>query len=460
MKIVVIGTGYVGLVTGTCLATPGNDVTCVDIDTAKVERLNHGEIPIYEPGLAELVHERTEAGRLHFTTDTPAACEQAEVLFLAVGTPEGTDGHANLSSFWKAIEGIAPHLHEDTLVVTKSTVPIGTNRRIEQRLQELTGLPIPVASNPEFLREGSAVYDFLHPDRVVVGVREQRAGEILRELYLPFLPRPELFVVMSTESAEMTKYASNTFLAAKISFINEIAALCDLSGANVDEVRQGMALDERIGNKFLNPGVGYGGSCFPKDVRALKATARELGMTAAILEAVDSVNLQQKTLLPGRILHYFRSQDTSKQKRHALALDDKIIAVWGLAFKPKTDDIREAPSLVLLDRLLEEGATLQVYDPEAMGNIRAIYGDQIVYSQSPEAAIQQADALALVTEWPIFREPDWKSIKEQMRSPVVFDGRNIYDPQAMEGLGFHYESVGRPLSADRESIVASSESDR
>ncbi|HEY2894827.1 MAG TPA: UDP-glucose/GDP-mannose dehydrogenase family protein, partial [Pirellulales bacterium] len=400
MKIAIVGTGYVGLVTGTCFAESGNHVTCIDIDQAKIARLKKGEIPIYEPGLSELVEHNAEAGRLHFTSDLAAAVRPAQLVFLAVGTPSAGDGSADLSGLWKAVDDLAGHLSADAIVVTKSTVPVGTNAEICERLKRRTSRDCHVASNPEFLKEGAAIEDFMKPDRVVVGVRDNLVGEVLRELYAPFLRTEKPFLVMSPESAEMTKYVANALLSTKISFINEVANLCERMSADINDVRRGIGHDSRIGFAFLFPGVGYGGSCFPKDVRALSWLARNVGIEPAILEAVDSVNTRQKSIIPDKIEKHFGG----KLKGHT-------VAIWGLAFKPRTDDIREAPALVLIDRLLAGGAKVQVHDPEAMANVRQIYGDKIAYTDHQYAALEGAEALAIMTEWKEFLQPDFAQMR-------------------------------------------------
>ncbi|HEY2840001.1 MAG TPA: UDP-glucose/GDP-mannose dehydrogenase family protein [Pirellulales bacterium] len=432
MKIAVIGTGYVGLVTGTCLADSGNDVTCVDVDQRKIAMLLQGEIPIYEPGLAELVRNNVAGKRLHFTTDFAAAVRPAKLVFLAVGTPSADDGSADLSFFWKAVESLAPHLDPAAIVVTKSTVPVGTNAGIFARLKKATGRDCFVASNPEFLKEGAALEDFTKPDRVVVGVREAETGKVLRELYAPFLRTDHPFLVMSPESAEMTKYVANALLATKISFINEVANLCEHMEADINDVRRGIGHDSRIGFAFLFPGLGYGGSCFPKDVRALEYMAKAYNVRPQILLAVDETNNRQKLVIYHKIARHFDNQ-----------LKGKMIAVWGLAFKPRTDDIREAPALVLIDRLLADGARVQVHDPEAMENVRSLYGDKLVYAQQPFDALKGADALAIATEWKQFLHPDFEEMRRLMRSPVIFDGRNLYNPSQMKAAGFTYHCIGR-----------------
>jgi UDPglucose 6-dehydrogenase len=432
MRIAVVGTGYVGLVTGTCFANSGNTVTCLDINAEKIARLNRGEIPIYEPGLEELVVRNAKAGRLLFTTDTAAALRSAQVVFLAVGTPPAADGSADLSSLWKVVDAIAPHLNPQSVVVTKSTVPVGTCAGIEARLKERTGRDCQVASNPEFLKEGAAIEDFQKPDRVVVGVRSAAVGEILRSLYLPFLRTEHPFLVMSPESSEMTKYVANSLLATKISFINEVANLCERMEADIDDVRRGIGHDKRIGFAFLFPGVGYGGSCFPKDVQALAAMARDQGVAHRILTAVHETNLAQKQILGEKIVAHFGGQVAGRR-----------IAVWGLAFKPRTDDVRDAPALDLLDQLLAGGADVSVYDPEAMENVRAIHGDRLTYAAGPMEALDAADCLAIVTEWGDFRHPDFDGMVRRMRSPTIFDGRNLFAPAEMRSRGFVYHSIGR-----------------
>jgi UDPglucose 6-dehydrogenase len=433
MRVTVIGTGYVGLVTGACFADSGNDVTCVDIDEKKIEALRAGVVPIYEPGLTDLVNRNSAAGRLNFTTDSGTAVKSADIVFLAVGTPPAADGSADLSALWAVVSSIAPHLNPHTIVVTKSTVPVGTNNQLNARLRELTGRPCRVASNPEFLKEGAAIDDFTKPDRVVVGVRAAEDAERLHELYQPFLRTDKPFLSMSPESAELTKYVANAMLATKISFINQMANVCEHFAADINDVRRGIGHDSRIGFAFLFPGVGYGGSCFPKDVRALSDTFDKVGLEPRILQAVEWVNDQQKKVLQNKIEAHFGGQ-----------LKGKLIAVWGLAFKPRTDDVREAPALVLIDRLLELGASVQAFDPEAIDNLREEYGDRVTFASSPLAAARDADALAIATEWQEFRNPDFGELKAAMKSPVLFDGRNLYDPAKMLEAGFTYHSIGRP----------------
>ena len=432
MKIAVIGSGYVGLVTGTCFADSGNHVDCVDINEAKIEQLRQGQIPIYEPGLAELVLRNSAAGRLQFTTNLAAAVKPADIVYLAVGTPQGNDGSADLGALWKVVDALAPHLSAKTIVVIKSTVPVGTNQGTYRRLKELTGRDVDVASNPEFLKEGAAINDFTFPDRVVVGVRRQEVAEELRELYAPFLRTDNPFLVMSPESAELTKYVANAMLATKISFINEMANICERMGGDINDVRRGIGHDRRIGFQFLFPGVGYGGSCFPKDIRALAAMARQVEVTPRLLDAIDQVNDDQKHTLTRAILEHFGD-----------GLRGKSIAIWGLAFKPRTDDVREAPSLVLIDALLKQGAKIQAHDPEAMDNVREVLGDKIRYGTQPMDVLEGADALAINTEWQEFRNPDFAEIRRRMVQPVIFDGRNLYDPKNMQAEGFTYYSIGR-----------------
>ncbi|MCA8996901.1 MAG: UDP-glucose/GDP-mannose dehydrogenase family protein [Planctomycetaceae bacterium] len=437
MKIAVLGTGYVGLVTGTCFADSGNTVFCVDINQSKIDGLKNGVIPIYEPGLEEMVRRNSAAARLLFTTKLEESVREADCIFIAVGTPQSDDGAADLSYVFAAVDNMAPLLREDAIVVTKSTVPVGTNRRIKQRLDELTGRNVEVASNPEFLKEGCAIDDFINPDRVVVGVTSDRTGEILRELYQPFLNPERPFLVMCLESAEMTKYVANCMLATKISFINEMANLCERVGANINDVRRGIGHDQRIGFEFLYPGVGYGGSCFPKDVRAMMATGREKDYQTSILQAVDEVNSRQKSVLFDKLNRHFEGN-----------LQGRRIAVWGLAFKPRTDDIREAPSLELLKRLVAAKADVQVHDPAAMDNVRKELGDVITYQGHQYDTLEDVEALAIVTEWNEYRTPDFSYMRHKMKVPVIFDGRNIYDVHRMRQLGFQYFGIGLSSEID------------
>lgn len=437
MRIAVIGTGYVGLVTGTCFADSGNHVSCVDIDEGKIQRLQQGRIPIYEPGLSDLVQRNSAAGRLQFTTSLETAVTGADVIYLAVGTPQGGDGSANLNALWAVAQGIAPHLAEHSVVVIKSTVPVGTNAKLYSHLKELTGRDCHVASNPEFLKEGAAIQDFTKPDRVVVGVRKKIVSDRLHRLFAPFLRTDRPFLVMSPESAELTKYVANALLATKISFINQMANLCEHFDADINDVRRGIGHDTRIGFAFLFPGVGYGGSCFPKDVRAMIHTFHQAGLEPRILEAVDWVNERQKVVMTQKIAQHFAS-----------GIQGKRFAVWGLAFKPRTDDIREAPALALLDYLLPAGAHVCVFDPEAMENVKCQYGDHLEYASEPMSALEGADALVIMTEWGDFRTPDFSQMRQRMKGNVIFDGRNLYDPAMISEAGFVYYSIGRPPSGN------------
>jgi UDPglucose 6-dehydrogenase len=432
MKIAVIGSGYVGLVTGTCFAESGNAVTCVDKVAAKVAMLERGEVPIYEPGLAELVRRNARDGRLRFTTDLARGIAEAQLVFIAVGTPQGDDGGADLGGIWAVGDEVARHLNGPKIVVIKSTVPVGTNAELARRMAAATDVPFDVASNPEFLKEGAAIDDFTKPDRVVVGVRRPEVAETLRALYAPFLRTERPFLVMTPESAEMTKYVANCLLATKISFINEMANLCEAYAADINDVRRGIGHDSRIGFSFLFPGAGYGGSCFPKDVRAAVHMARGRGLPSRMMEAVDDVNEAQKSILPRKVLGYLGPDARGK-----------AVAVWGLAFKPRTDDIREAPALALIDALLAAGVKVRVHDPEAMANVRALYGDRITYCEHPYDTLEQADALAIVTEWNEFRNPDFEVMRRLLRAPVIVDGRNLYEPSRMAALGFTYDGIGR-----------------
>jgi UDPglucose 6-dehydrogenase len=432
MKIAVIGTGYVGLVTATCLAESGNDVIGIDKDAAKIARLEDGDLPIYEPGLLELVQRNMREGRLHFTTDLPAAVGPSQIVFIAVGTPQGQDGAADLSNVWAVGNAIAAALNGPKVVVIKSTVPVGTNAKLAELLAARTAQRCDVASNPEFLKEGAAVDDFMKPDRVVVGVRRPEVAEVLHELYAPFLRTEHPFLVMSPESAEMTKYVANAMLATKISFINEMANLCERMKADVNDVRRGIGHDARIGFQFLFPGAGYGGSCFPKDVRALISMAHSLDVPLHMMEAVDRVNEAQKRVLVSKVRRHYGSE-----------LNDKTLAVWGLAFKPRTDDVREAPALTLIDSLLADGARLRVHDPEALANVRAQYGNKLAYCDRPYGALEGADGLVIVTEWQEFRNPDFEIMRRLLREKVIFDGRNLYEPKTVANYGFTYYPIGR-----------------
>jgi UDPglucose 6-dehydrogenase len=432
MKIAVVGTGYVGLVAGTCFAESGNEVTCVDVDELKIHGLKAGEVPIYEPGLEELLHRNTKAGRLGFTTQLAEAVEPAQVVFIAVGTPQGESGDADLRYVLAAAEGIGKALRQYTVVVDKSTVPVGTADKVRELLSRVTQVEFDVVSNPEFLKEGAAIEDFLKPDRVVIGTSSERARRLMGQLYAPFVRTENPILYMDARSAEMTKYAANAMLATRISFMNDIAALCEKVGADVEFVRKGMGSDRRIGYPFLHPGIGYGGSCFPKDVQALEATGREFGLELEILHAVERTNQRQKRCL------------LTKALRHFGDLADKKFAVWGLAFKPKTDDMREAPSVELIEGLLGKGAQVQCHDPVAARVAQRYFGQRVLYAPSGYAAAEGADALFLVTEWSEFRRPDLKKLKRQMKTPVIFDGRNVYEPAQEREEGFTNFGIGRP----------------
>lgn len=432
MKVCVIGTGYVGLVTGTCLAETGNQVTCVDIDAEKVARMKRGEIPIYEPGLDVLFERNIRQGRLTFTTTLSDGIKDAEVLFLALPTPPGEDGSADLSYVLAVAEDLGPLLQNYTVVIDKSTVPVGTADLVRKTIGQSAKVPFDVVSNPEFLREGFAVEDFMKPDRIVIGTSSERAKQLLSELYAPYVRQGNPIFFMDERSAEMTKYAANAFLATKISFMNEVAQLCERVGANVDMVRLGIGADDRIGKRFLFPGLGFGGSCFPKDVLALVHTAAQTDYSFEILKAVLKVNQGQRQFFADKVLAHFNGN-----------LQGKTIGLWGLSFKPDTDDIREAPALYLLDRFLQAGATLKVYDPEAMEHVKALYGERLHFSEDSYDAAEGVDALIVATEWSVFRSPDFSRLKSLMRQPLIFDGRNIYDHKKMEALGFSYHSIGR-----------------
>lgn len=436
MKVAVIGTGYVGLVTATCLAESGNDVAGIDKDQAKIDVLESGRLPIYEPGLLELVQRNRREGRLHFTPHLDEGLAAAQLIFIAVGTPQGADGGADLNNVWAVADAIGKALARNTgrspIVVLKSTVPVGTNQAVAERLAARGASHVQVASNPEFLKEGAAVDDFMRPDRVVVGVRQPEVGEVLRELYAPFLRTERPFLVMSPESAEMTKYVANAMLATKISFINEMANLCEHVGADINDVRRGIGHDARIGFQFLFPGAGYGGSCFPKDVRALIHLSGNVEVPLNLMAAVDRVNEAQKQVLASKIRRHYGS-----------GLKEKTLAVWGLAFKPRTDDIREAPALALIDAMLTDGVQLRVHDPEALANSRQLYGERLIYCDRPYGALEGADGLVIVTEWQEFRNPDFEVMRRLLREPVVFDGRNLYEPKTLAGHGFTYYPIGR-----------------
>lgn len=434
MKIAVVGTGYVGLVTGTCLAETGNQVICVDINEEKVKMMKAGQIPIYEPGLDILFNRNIGENRLQFTSDLSEAIADAKIIFLALPTPPGEDGSADLSYVLGAAKDIAKLLKEYKVIVTKSTVPVGTADKVTKVLKENTSVEFAVVSNPEFLREGVAVDDFMKPDRVVVGTTDERARKLMAELYGPYVRQGNPIIFMDERSSELTKYAANSFLATKISFMNEIANLCELVGADVDMVRRGIGSDERIGRRFLFSGIGYGGSCFPKDVQALAKSAEENKYDFKILNAVMDVNYIQKKVLVQKVKQYYKGD-----------LKGKKFAMWGLAFKPETDDIREAPALYIIDELLKEGASIMAFDPEAMPNVRKLIGDKISYAVNRYEALEDADALLVVTEWPVFRTPDFDFMKEKLKAPVIFDGRNLYDLERMKEGGFYYNSIGRKV---------------
>ncbi len=436
MKITVVGTGYVGLVTGACLAEVGIDVTCVDIDKNKINNLNKGIIPIWEPGLEPMVKRNYKSNRLHFTTELSDAIEGVDVVFGAVGTPPDEDGSADLQYVLEVAREVGRKMTNYLVMVTKSTVPVGTAKKVKNAIQEEldkrgVNIPFDVASNPEFLKEGDAVNDFLKPDRIVVGVESEKAKDIMARLYKPFTLNGHPVIFMDIPSAEMTKYAANSMLATKISFMNDIANLCEIMGADVNMVRQGIGTDSRIGNKFIYPGIGYGGSCFPKDVKALIKTADQNGYSMRILKAVEDVNESQKSRLFYKAMQYFNSD-----------LKDKTIALWGLSFKPKTDDMREAPALVLIDKLIEQGAKVKAYDPVAMDESRRRIGNKVTYTEDMYGALVDADALMLVTEWPEFRIPNFEVVKKLMTGKVIFDGRNLYDRDFIEEKGFDYFNIG------------------
>jgi UDPglucose 6-dehydrogenase len=434
MKIAVIGTGYVGLVTGTCLAETGNDVICVDINEAKVKKMQDGEVPIYEPGLDLLFHRNIEQGRLTFTTVLADAIKDAQIIFMALPTPPGGDGAADLSYILGAAKDVAKLITDYKIIVNKSTVPVGTADKVKAVFVEHTNIEVDVVSNPEFLREGVAVDDFMKPDRVVLGTKSERAKKLMTELYGPYVRQGNPILFMDERSSELTKYAANSFLATKITFMNEIANLCELVGADVDAVRKGIGSDDRIGKRFLFPGVGYGGSCFPKDVQALVKSSDDYAYDFQILKSVMEVNERQKTILVDKLLKYYKND-----------IKGKHFALWGLAFKPETDDIREAPALYIIEDLLKNGATVTVFDPEAMENVRNLIGDKVNYAKNPYEALENAEALLIATEWSVFRNPDFEKIENSLKNKVVFDGRNLYDLQKMIDLGYYYNSIGRKL---------------
>ncbi len=432
MKIAVIGTGYVGLVTGTCFAETGNTVTCVDIDVTKINKLNSGKLTIYEPGLEKLFLRNQKEGRLHFTTSLKDGIKNAQIIFLALPTPPGEDGSADLKYILGVADDLGKIITDYVVIIDKSTVPVGTADKVHAAIAKNAKCEFDVVSNPEFLREGVAVDDFMKPDRVVIGTTSERAKKILNDLYLPFVRQGNPIIYMDEKSAELTKYAANSFLAVKISFMNEIANLCERFGADVDMVRKGIGSDERIGKRFLFPGIGYGGSCFPKDVQALARSAADVDYEFKILDAVMEINEKQKLHLIPKIKAYFNND-----------LKGKKIAIWGLAFKPNTDDIREAPALSIIDALLDEGVVITAYDPEAMNNVKVLFANKMNFAEHQYDALHDADALVIATEWSEFRTPDFGKMVSLLKNKVIFDGRNLFDLNKMEELGFHYESVGR-----------------
>jgi UDPglucose 6-dehydrogenase len=432
MKLSIIGSGYVGLVAGTCFADSGNDVVCVDIDKAKIAGLERGELPIYEPGLEELVKRNVKEGRLTFSTDLKSSVAKSDVVFIAVGTPEGETGEADLKYVLGAAKQIGEALTRYTVIVDKSTVPVGTADKVREAVKAGAKHPFDIVSNPEFLKEGAAIDDFLKPDRVVVGVDSERAQKLMAELYAPFVRTENPIIFMDTRSAELTKYAANAMLAVRISFMNDMAQLCERVGADVDLVRKGMGSDKRIGYPFLFPGVGYGGSCFPKDVKALITTARENGLEFDMLRATERINERQKKVLVAKAVKHFGAD-----------LTGKTFAVWGLAFKPRTDDMREAPAIEVIEGLIGKGAKVQAHDPVSFHAAKKVFGSRIAYAETPYAALEGADALVVVTEWNEFRHPDFDRLKSMLRSPVIFDGRNVFDPKAMRDRGFTYYGIGR-----------------
>ena len=432
MKIAVVGTGYVGLVSGTCFAETGNSVTCIDIDAEKVAKMKKGFIPIYEPGLEELFKRNIDEGRIEFSTNLAEGIKNAEIIFLALPTPSGDDGSADLSFIMKVAEQLGPLLEQYTVIVDKSTVPVGTSEKVENAIAKNCKVDFDVVSNPEFLREGVAIDDFMKPDRIVIGTSSERAQKVMEKLYAPFVRQGNPIYIMDEKSAELTKYAANAFLAMKISFMNEIANLAEIVGADVDKIRKGIGSDSRVGKQFLYAGTGYGGSCFPKDVKALAKTSNDHQFDFKILKAVMDVNQKQKTILIPKVKRYFNND-----------LKGKKIAIWGLAFKPNTDDIREAPAIDIIQDLLKEGASISAFDPEAMENVSKILGNKITLTEKSYDALKDADALIIVTEWNEFRQPDFEKISKLLKNKAIFDGRNLFDNEQMRELGFHYESIGR-----------------
>jgi len=433
MHVAIIGSGYVGLVAGACLAETGNDVTCVDVDADKIARLQRNEIPIYEPGLEPMVKRNQEEGRLTFTTDIAAAVRNARVIFIAVGTPPGEDGSADLTHVLAVAGDVGRHMNDPKIVVTKSTVPVGTAEKVRAAVRSQTEIRFAICSNPEFLKEGAAIDDFMKPDRVVIGVDDEEAKEVMGELYSPFTRQGgNRILFMDIASAEVTKYAANAMLATRISFMNQMALFCELVGADVNQVRLGIGSDQRIGRAFLYPGPGYGGSCFPKDVKALIRTSEELGLSLEVLKAVEQVNECQKLVVLEKALRYLGQN-----------LTGKIVGIWGLAFKAETDDMRESPSIPLIEGLLAAGARVQTHDPKATDSARLIFGDRVMYAADPYSAAHGADAVAVMTEWLVYRNPDFERVRKLVRRPLLIDGRNLYDPDRMATLGFEYHGIGR-----------------
>lgn len=432
MKISIIGTGYVGLVQGACFADTGNSVICMDVDEKKIANLKKGIIPIYEPGLDEVVKRNTQYGRLFFSTDLKSAVEKSKIIFLCLPTPQSEDGSADLTHVLGVSEKIAGYLNEDKILISKSTVPVGTVERLEQLFKKKGQHTVEVVSNPEFLKEGTALQDSLKPDRIIIGTRDKKTAEILTELYEPFVRTGNPIIIMDEKSAELTKYAANSYLATKITFMNDMANLCEAVGADIEWIRKGIGSDPRIGKHFLFAGIGYGGSCFPKDVKALIKTSGDHGHKLGILEEVDKINQNQKSLIVTKIRKHFSG-----------SLKNKTIAIWGIAFKPQTDDIRDAPSLVIIESLLKEGAKVRVHDPAAMQNAKKVFGSRVHYCESSFDALKDADALAVVTEWNEFRKPDFQRMKTLMKEYIIFDGRNIYDPKELKKAGFVYHGIGR-----------------
>ncbi|MBS1516846.1 MAG: UDP-glucose/GDP-mannose dehydrogenase family protein [Bacteroidetes bacterium] len=434
MKIAIVGTGYVGLVTGTCLADTGNNVICVDIDTEKVDKLKNNILPIYEPDLDTIFERNVEEGRLEFTTDLKYAADNSDIIFLALPTPPGEDGSADLSYILKVADDLSKIITSYKIIINKSTVPVGTADRVRDAVSKNTDTEFDVVSNPEFLKEGLAVDDFMKPDRIVIGTKSERARKVLEELFAPFVRQGNPIIFMDERSSELTKYASNSYLATRITFMNEIANICERIGADVDLVRIGMGSDSRIGKRFLFPGIGYGGSCFPKDVSALHKSAKAMDYNFDILDSVMRVNETQKTIIVEKIKKYYNGD-----------LKGKKFALWGLAFKPDTDDIREAPALYIINKLLQEGATVSAYDPEAMENVKKLFGDKIELVTNNYEALKGADALIIATEWSVFRTPDFEKMAANLKEKVIFDGRNLYDLNHMEKLGFYYSGIGRRI---------------